>query len=45
MSAQRSPSIGRVYGIARVSRLWRVARATVYRASGASAPPSGACCA
>ena len=31
MSVQRSPSTGRVYGIARVSRLWRVARATVYR--------------
>jgi transposase InsO family protein len=31
MSVQRSPSTGRVYGIARVSRLWRVARAAVYR--------------
>jgi putative transposase len=31
MSQQRSPSTGRVYGVARVSRLWRVARATVYR--------------
>ncbi len=29
MSVQRSPSTGRVYSIARVSRLWRVARATV----------------
>jgi putative transposase len=31
MSRQRSPSTGRVYGLALVSRLWRVARATVYR--------------
>jgi putative transposase len=31
MSRERSPSTGRTYGIARVSRLWRVARATVYR--------------
>jgi putative transposase len=31
MSRQSSPSTGRTYGIARVSRLWRVARATVYR--------------
>jgi putative transposase len=31
MSGQRSPSTGRVYGLARVSRLWRGARATVYR--------------
>ncbi len=31
MSVQRSPSTGRTYGIARVSRLWRVARATVCR--------------
>jgi putative transposase len=31
MSRERSPSTGRVYGVARVSRLWRVARATVYR--------------
>ena len=31
MSRERSPSTGRVYGVARLSRLWRVARATVYR--------------
>jgi putative transposase len=31
MSQARSPSTGRVSGLALVSRLWRVARATVYR--------------
>jgi putative transposase len=31
MSRERSPSVGRIYGVALVSRLWRVARATVYR--------------
>ena len=31
MSRQVSPSTHRRYGVARVSRLWRVARATVYR--------------
>jgi putative transposase len=31
MSGRRSSSTGRAYGIALVSRLWRVARATVYR--------------
>jgi len=31
MSRMRSPSTDRVYGVALVSRLWRVARATVYR--------------
>ncbi len=31
MSATVSPSTGRAYGLARVSRVWGVARATVYR--------------
>ena len=31
MSRERSPSVGRIYGVALVSRLLRVARATVYR--------------
>jgi transposase InsO family protein len=31
MSRARSPSANRAYGVALVSRLWRVARATVYR--------------
>jgi putative transposase len=31
MSRTASPSAGRPYGLARVCRLWRTARATVYR--------------
>jgi len=31
MSTAVSPSVGRTYGLARVSHVWRVARATVYR--------------
>jgi hypothetical protein len=31
MSRMLSPSTNRAYGVAMVSRLWRVARATVYR--------------
>jgi transposase InsO family protein len=31
MSATVSPSSGRAYGIARVARVWRIARASVYR--------------
>ena len=31
MSRTASPSSGRPYGLARVCRVWRVARATVYR--------------
>ena len=31
MSRQVSPSTDRVYGLQRVTRLWGVARATVYR--------------
>ncbi len=31
MSRERSPSTGRVYGIARVTRVWGTSRATVYR--------------
>jgi putative transposase len=31
MSRTASPSTGRPYGLARVCRAWRVARATVYR--------------
>jgi hypothetical protein len=31
MSTAVSPSVGRAYGLARVSYVWRVARATVYR--------------
>ena len=31
MSRTRSPSSGRPYGLARVCRVWRAARATVYR--------------
>jgi putative transposase len=48
-----SPATGRAYGLARVARVWRLSRATVYRhraAAGAAAParparrgPVGAC--
>jgi putative transposase len=31
MSRKVSPSTGRTYGLARVARVWGVARATVYR--------------
>ena len=31
MSRQVSPSTGHVYGLERVSRLWGVSRATIYR--------------
>ncbi len=31
MSQQVSPSTGRIYGLERVTRLWGVSRATVYR--------------
>jgi hypothetical protein len=31
MSRTTSPSGGRPYGVARVCRIWRVARATIYR--------------
>ena len=31
MSRQVSPSSGRPYGLARVSRVWGIARASVYR--------------
>ena len=31
MSQQVSPSSGRAYGLARVARVWGVARATIYR--------------
>ena len=41
MSRQVSPSTGKVYGVERVTRLWGVSRATVYRhrhGSGGTAP-------
>ena len=31
MSQAISPAIGRPYGLARVTRVWRLSRATVYR--------------
>jgi len=53
MSQAISPATGRAYGLARVARVWRMSRATVYRhraAAGAAAParpvrrgPVGAC--
>ena len=35
MRAATSPSSGKSYGLALVCRVWRVARATVYRKRGA----------
>jgi hypothetical protein len=53
MSRAASPATGRPYGLARVARVWRLSRATVYRhraMDGAAAPsrparrgPVGAC--
>ena len=53
MSQALSPAMGRRYGLARVARVWRLSRATVYRrraTAGAAAParplrrgPVGAC--
>ena len=31
MSRQVSPSVGKIYGLQRVTRIWGVSRATVYR--------------
>jgi putative transposase len=43
MSQTRSPSTQQVYGLARVCRVWEVARSTVYatqgRAAGVATPP------
>jgi putative transposase len=41
MSQTRSPSTQRVYGLARVCRLWEVPRSTVYLAKGRAARPVG----
>ena len=53
MSQALSPATGHAYGLARVARVWRLSRATLYRhraAAGAAAPtgparrgPAGAC--
>lgn len=40
MSRQVSPSSGRAYGLARVSRVWGIARATVYRFRHPSSAPA-----
>jgi putative transposase len=46
MSQVLSPATGRAYGLARVTRVWHLSRATVYRhrtAASAEAPPRPAC--
>jgi len=42
MSRTASPATGRAYGLARVARVWRLSRATVYRhrPRGAAAAPT-----
>ena len=40
MSRRASPSTGRPYGLARVSRVWGIARATIYRSRHPSSEPS-----
>ncbi|MCF8491430.1 MAG: IS3 family transposase [Rhodospirillum sp.] len=39
MSARVSPSSGRAYGIARVTRIWGIGRALIYRHRAAPVPP------
>ena len=43
MSQAVSPATGRAYGLARVTRVWHLSRATVYRhrAAPAAAAPTG----
>src|SRR4051794_38519925 len=43
VSGAVSPATGRAYGLARVTRIWRLSRATVYRhrATAAAAAPTG----
>src|SRR5271163_4921465 len=51
MSQTLSPSLGRCYGMARVSRMWKISRASVYRSLKETPPntiagrpgPVGAC--
>jgi putative transposase len=39
MSRKTSPSTGRTYGLARVARVWGIARATIYRQRRPTAEP------
>jgi putative transposase len=42
MSQAISPATGRAYGLARVARVWRMSRATVYRHRAAAGAAVGA---